>query len=171
MTMFPPLFSGANAVGAGNIPDRTLPFPDIRPLSQVRPPGPATRRPPSAAQAMLVISVDGLESPPLPAKTGSSACTHHTSPVALHMIPVRSHHPLPRGTRIVTLQGEVDCNQNDVEVVTPEGAIGRITGIGNERDNGDPGFCYDLEFDNGAWFTRDDFEFDDATRYRILPAS
>lgn len=87
----------------------------------------------------------------------------------LPMIPVLPHHPLPRGTRIVTLQGEVELNQNDAEVVTQAGAIGRITGIGKERDNGDPGFCYDLEFDNGAWFTRDDFEFDDATRYRVLP--
>ena len=80
-------------------------------------------------------------------------------------------HPLPRGTRLITLQGEVDQDSRDEERITPPGSIGRITGIANERENGDAGFCYDLEFDNGAWFTRDDFEFDDPTRYRILPAA
>jgi hypothetical protein len=69
---------------------------------------------------------------------------------------------------VVTLQGELDHDSEEGERVTEPGAIGRITGIANERENGDPGFCYDLEFDNGAWFTRDDFELDDESRYRVL---
>jgi hypothetical protein len=77
-------------------------------------------------------------------------------------------HPLARGTKVVTLQGETDFDNEGEERVTPPGSVGRITGIANERDNGDPGFCYDLEFDDGSWFTRDDFELDDATRYRVL---
>jgi hypothetical protein len=80
-----------------------------------------------------------------------------------------AHHPLPRGTRIVTLEGETDLDNEGEEIITPPGSIGRITGVANERDNGDPGYCYDLEFDNGSWFTRDDFEIDDATRYRVVP--
>jgi len=78
-------------------------------------------------------------------------------------------HPLPRGTRVVTIQGELDYDANDEERETKPGAIGKITGVANERENGDPGCCYDIEFDNGAWFTRDDFEIDDATRYRVMP--
>lgn len=78
-------------------------------------------------------------------------------------------HPLPRGTRVVTLQGELDHDSDDEERVTPPGTVGSITGIANERENGDEGYCYDLEFPNGAWFTRDDFELDDASRYRVLP--
>lgn len=68
---------------------------------------------------------------------------------------------------MVTLQGETDQDHRNDERITAPGAIGRITGVANERENGDPGFCYDLEFDNGAWFTRDDFELDDPTRYRL----
>jgi len=77
-------------------------------------------------------------------------------------------HPLARGTKVVTLQGETEFDNEGEERVTPPGGVGRITGIANERDNGDPGFCYDLEFDGGQWVTRDDFELDDATRYRVI---
>lgn len=77
-------------------------------------------------------------------------------------------HPLPRGTRVITVQGELDHDAQDEERVTKPGSVGRITGIANERENGDEGYCYDIEFDNGAWFTRDDFEIDDATRYRVV---
>lgn len=77
-------------------------------------------------------------------------------------------HPLPRGTKVVTLLGETDFDHEGEERLTPPGSVGRITGIANERDNGDPGFCYDLEFDDGTWITRDDFELDDSTRYRVL---
>ena len=78
------------------------------------------------------------------------------------------NHPLPRGTRIVTLLGETELDNEGEELLTAPGSIGRITGIAKERDNGDPGFCYDLEFDNSVWLTRDDFEFDDTTRYRVV---
>jgi hypothetical protein len=77
-------------------------------------------------------------------------------------------HPLTRGTRIVTIQGELDQDHAGEDRDTPPGAIGKITGIANERENGDEGYCYDIEFDNGAWFTRDDFEIDDHSRYRVL---
>ena len=77
-------------------------------------------------------------------------------------------HPLARGTKVVTLQGESDFDNEGEDRITPPGSVGRITGIAKERDNGDPGFCYDLEFDDGSWFTRDDFELDDATRYRVV---
>ena len=78
------------------------------------------------------------------------------------------NHPLPRGTRIITLLVETELDNEGEEILTAPGSIGRITGIAKERDNGDPGFCYDLEFDNGVWLTRDDFEFDDTTRYRVV---
>ncbi|MBA3699109.1 MAG: hypothetical protein H0W78_09660 [Planctomycetes bacterium] len=77
-------------------------------------------------------------------------------------------HPLARGTKVVTLQGETEFDNEGEERVTSPGSVGRITGIANERDNGDPGFCYDLEFDDGQWVTRDDFELDDSTRYRVV---
>jgi hypothetical protein len=77
-------------------------------------------------------------------------------------------HPLPRGTKIITLLGEVDHDSDGDERSTSPGSVGRITGIANERDNGDPGYCYDVEFDDGAWFTRDDDEIDDAKRYRVI---
>lgn len=77
-------------------------------------------------------------------------------------------HPLPRGTKIVTLLGESDYDNDGDERSTPPGSIGRITGVANERDNGDPGFCYDLEFDDGLWVTRDDDEIDNPTRYKIV---
>ena len=78
------------------------------------------------------------------------------------------NHPLPRGTRIITLLGETELDNEGEEILTAPGSVGRITGIANERDNGDPGFCYDVEFDNGVWLTRDDFEVDDTTRYRVV---
>lgn len=77
-------------------------------------------------------------------------------------------HPLPRGTRIALVEQVVDLDADDEERVTPAGAIGRITGIANERDNGDEGFCYDLEFDTGAWLTVDDDELDDLTRFKVI---
>ena len=77
-------------------------------------------------------------------------------------------HPLPRGTRISLVEQIVDLDADDEERVTPVGAVGRITGIAKERDNGDEGFCYDLEFDNGAWLTVDDNELDDITRFRVM---
>ena len=77
-------------------------------------------------------------------------------------------HPLPRGTKIALVEQVTDLDADDEERVTPAGAVGRITGIGKERDNGDAGFCYDLEFDNGAWLTVDDDELDDITRFRVM---
>ena len=77
-------------------------------------------------------------------------------------------HPLPRGTKIALIEKVVDLDAEDEERVTPAGAVGRITGIGTERDNGDEGFCYDLEFDSGAWLTVDDDELDDITRFRVM---
>jgi hypothetical protein len=77
-------------------------------------------------------------------------------------------HPLARKTRIVTVRGEIDHDHDGEERITPPGTIGRITGIAHERENGDPGYCYDLEYANGTWITRDDFELDDPTAYRVL---
>ncbi len=77
-------------------------------------------------------------------------------------------HPLPRGTKVVLVEQITDLDADEEDRVTPVGAVGRITGIGNERDRGDPGFCYDLEFDNGAWLTVDDDELDDLTRFKLL---
>ena len=88
--------------------------------------------------------------------------------VATRMPAPSSKHPLIRGTKVITLCGEVDQDSKDEDRETAPGSVGRITGVANERENGDPGFCYDLEFENGAWFTRDDFELDDVTRYRVV---
>ena len=77
-------------------------------------------------------------------------------------------HPLPRGTKIALVEKVVDLDADDEERVTPAGAVGRITGIAKERDNGDEGFCYDLEFDNGAWLTVDDDELDDIARFKVM---
>ena len=77
-------------------------------------------------------------------------------------------HPLPRGTKVALVQKVVDFDADDEERVTPTGSIGRITGIGTERDNGDEGFCYDLEFDNKVWLTVDDNELDDLARFRLV---
>ena len=79
-------------------------------------------------------------------------------------------HPLPRGTRIAAVVAIIDLDNEDEERVTAAGSIGRITGIANERDNGDEGFCYDLEFDSGAWLTVDDNEIDDSKRFRVVTA-
>ncbi len=79
-------------------------------------------------------------------------------------------HPLPRGTRVATLTGEVDLDCEDAERTTPPGAIGRITGVASERSDGSEGFCYDLIFDNEAWVIVDDRDLDDSARYRVLPA-
>ena len=77
-------------------------------------------------------------------------------------------HPLPRGTRVLAVAKIVDFDNDDEERVTPAGSVGRITGIGKERDNGDPGFCYDLEFDTGAWLTVDDNELDGLQRFKLV---
>lgn len=80
-------------------------------------------------------------------------------------------HPLPRGTRIVTVLDLTDLDAEDEERVTTAGSVGRITGVAKEREDGSEGFCYDVEFDNQAWFVLDDLELDDATRFRIQDAS
>ncbi len=77
-------------------------------------------------------------------------------------------HPLPRGTKIALVIAYDDLDADDEERVTPAGSIGRITGIAKERDNGDEGFCYDLEFDSGVWMTADDNELDDLRRFKVL---
>lgn len=77
-------------------------------------------------------------------------------------------HPLPRGTKVVLVEKHVDFDADDEERVTPAGSVGRITGIANERDSGEAGYCYDLEFDNGAWLTVDDDELDDHTRFKVV---
>ena len=77
-------------------------------------------------------------------------------------------HPLPRGTKVALVEKVVDLDNDEEERVTPAGAVGRITGIAKERDNGDAGFCYDLEFDNGVWLTVDDDELDDLDRFKVL---
>ena len=77
-------------------------------------------------------------------------------------------HPLPRGTKVALVEEVSDLDADEEERVTPAGSVGRITGIAKERDNGDEGFCYDLEFDNGMWLTIDDDELDDPTRFRVM---
>ena len=76
-------------------------------------------------------------------------------------------HPLPRGTRIITVRGEIDEDSDEEQRITAPGTVGTITGYAKERENGDAGFCYDIEFPNGAWVTRDDNEVDDPARYRL----
>jgi hypothetical protein len=77
-------------------------------------------------------------------------------------------HPLPRGTKVALVEKVIDLDADDEERTTPAGSIGRITGIATERNNGDEGFCYDLEFDNGVWLTVDDDELDDISRFKLL---
>ena len=76
-------------------------------------------------------------------------------------------HPLPKGTSITLVEEVTDFDAKEEERVTPAGAIGTITGRGSERSDGEPGFCYDLEFANGAWLTVDDCDLDDPTRFAI----
>lgn len=77
-------------------------------------------------------------------------------------------HPLPRGTRVVTVAEIIDQDADDEERITPPDTAGTITGMAKERDNGDPGFCYDVELTNGVWLTVDDDEIDDEERFRVL---
>jgi hypothetical protein len=99
--------------------------------------------------------------------SGGILCRQHDLPGAV----MSDHqHPLPRGTRIVTLKGEIDQDNNDEERVTPPGAVGRITGMARERDDGSEGFRYDVEFENQAWIILEDREIDDPERYRVLNA-
>lgn len=77
-------------------------------------------------------------------------------------------HPLPRGTSIITLKGEMDQDGEDNERITPPGSVGKITGVGSERDDGSEGHRYDVEFANQAWIILDDIEIDDPERYRIV---
>jgi hypothetical protein len=84
------------------------------------------------------------------------------------MTPAPLVHPLPRKTKVITLMGESDYDNDGEERITQPDSIGIITGVAKERDNGDPGFCYDIEFDNGLWITRDDDELDNAERYQIV---
>lgn len=86
----------------------------------------------------------------------------------LGMKPAGLKHPLARHTRVITVLGEQDFDSEGEDRITPPGSVGRITGIGKERDNGDPGFCYDLEFENGMWLTKDDNELDNPAHYRIV---
>jgi hypothetical protein len=78
-----------------------------------------------------------------------------------------SKHPLPKGTTVTLVEEVSDFDANEVERITPIGAIGMITGRGNERSDGEPGFCYDLEFPNGAWLTVDDCDLDDPSRFTV----
>jgi hypothetical protein len=68
----------------------------------------------------------------------------------------------------MTVLGEQDFDSDGEDRITQPGTIGLITGVANERDNGDPGYCYDLEFENGMWLTKDDNELDDPARYRVV---
>ena len=76
-------------------------------------------------------------------------------------------HPLPKGTRVTLVEEISDFDAQEIERITPAGSIGTITGRGNERSDGEAGWCYDLEFSNGAWVTADDHELDDLTRFRL----
>lgn len=78
-------------------------------------------------------------------------------------------HPLARGTRIITLLGEVDMDNEDEERVTVPGSVGTISGTANEHDDGSPGYRYDVIFENQAWIILDDHEIDDPKRYRLVP--
>lgn len=80
----------------------------------------------------------------------------------------RNLHPLPRGTRVVTLQGLTDLDAEEEERITPPGAVGLITGVAKEREDGSEGFCYDVEFDHQAWFVFEDLDLDDAQRFQVL---
>lgn len=79
-----------------------------------------------------------------------------------------SRHPLPRGTRIITVQDLTDLDAEDEERVTAAGSEGRITGVAKEREDGSEGFCYDVEFANQAWFVLEDLDLDDAARFRVV---
>jgi hypothetical protein len=79
-------------------------------------------------------------------------------------------HPLPKGTLVKTLLGEVDYDFEDQERETPPGAVGRIDGIAKSRQDGSPGFAYDLVFDSTeAWIVVDDCDLDDPARYQVQP--
>lgn len=80
----------------------------------------------------------------------------------------RYNHPLSRGTCVITLQDLTDHDAEEEERITPAGSTGRITGVAKEREDGSEGFCYDVEFDNQAWFVLEDLDLDDETRFRVV---
>lgn len=79
-------------------------------------------------------------------------------------------HPLPPGTKIRSINGELDHDENDDERRTPPGSVGviRLTEVwGEGAEYG--GFIYHTDFpDTGATVCLYPTEVDDAARYQIV---
>ena len=74
-------------------------------------------------------------------------------------------HPLPKGTRILSVLGECDRDGDDNERVTGPNAIGEVTDANHRTGQG---WSYDVVFQgSGVWVILDEHgELDDAARYK-----
>lgn len=89
--------------------------------------------------------------------------------------PVYIGHPLPTGTWIESVFGEMDADGNDDERHTGPNAIGRIADVRQQErpQDGDALWHYSVVFPNNTWVWLDCFQIDNGTAdppsmYRIL---
>lgn len=80
--------------------------------------------------------------------------------------PVHSH-PLPVGTRIVSILGELDSDEKDNDREAPPGSVGKVEGM--ERLKLATVWNYRVTFPSGTWVFLNERELADDSRYTILP--
>lgn len=70
-------------------------------------------------------------------------------------------------TQIISVQGEMDCDDNDQERYTGHCAVGRVTGEGEYSI--EQGYVYPVLFANGVSVFLDSNDLSDASNYIVLP--
>lgn len=76
-------------------------------------------------------------------------------------------HPLSVGTRIVSILGELDHDENDEERSAEPGSIGKVEGA--QCLLPEHIWNYKVVFPNGTWVFINSRELSDASRYTVLP--
>lgn len=73
--------------------------------------------------------------------------------------------PLIIGTRVTTLNGDNDHDDNDEPRHVAPGSVGSVTLVDRSRETGK--YLHHVEFENGCWITLDESELSDPSQYVV----
>jgi hypothetical protein len=79
-------------------------------------------------------------------------------------------HPLPKGTKVRTLVGEQDEDEDGTVRHAPPGSVGEVI-CADYHPNGErpQGWTYGIEFPGGCWVFIDQSDsIDDPTKYQVV---